>query len=64
MNNVHKLHNIPATIVQATTLPNVSADDCIAWPQADTLSRRCRHLVGTGIKPLIRATDRFKTRNP
>ena len=39
LNNVHKLHNIPATIVQGrydAVCPIVSADDLHqAWPQAE-----------------------------
>lgn len=70
LDNVHKLHNIPATIVQGrydAVCPIVSADDLHhAWPQAEYLIiDDAGHSVWeAGIQAaLIRATDQFKTRN-
>ena len=71
LDNVHKLHNIPATIVQGrydAVCPIVSADDLHrAWPQAEyIIIDDAGHSVWEpGIQAaLIRATDRFKTCNP
>lgn len=70
LDNVHKLHNIPATIVQGrydAVCPIVSADDLRqAWPQAEYLIiDDAGHSVWEpGIQAaLIRATNQFKMRS-
>lgn len=70
LDNAHKLHNIPATIVQGrydAVCPIVSADDLYqAWPQAEYLIiDDAGHSVWEpGIQAaLIRATDQFKMRS-
>lgn len=69
LDNAHKLHNIPATIVQGrydAVCPIVSADDLRqAWPQAEYLIiDDAGHSVWEpGIQTaLIRAADQFKMR--
>lgn len=71
LDNAHKLHNIPATIVQGrydAVCPIVSADDLHhAWPQAEyiIIDDAGHSAWEPGIQAaLIRATDRFKTRKP
>ncbi|WP_295624330.1 prolyl aminopeptidase [uncultured Nitrosomonas sp.] len=68
LRNVHKLHNIPATIVQGrydAVCPIVSADDLHqAWPQAEyiIIDDAGHSAWEPGIKSaLVKATDRFKT---
>jgi len=70
LDNAHKLHNIPATIVQGrydAVCPIVSADDLHhAWPQAEYLIiDDAGHSVWEpGIQAaLIRATNQFKMRS-
>lgn len=70
LDNAHKLHNIPATIVQGrydAVCPIVSADDLRqAWPQAEYLIiDNAGHSVWEpGIQAaLIRATNQFKMRS-
>lgn len=70
LDNVHKLHDIPATIVQGrydAVCPIVSADDLHrAWPQAEyiVIDDAGHSVWEPGIQAaLIRATDRFKTRS-
>ena len=70
LDNVHKLHNIPATIVQGrydAVCPIVSADDLHHdWPPAEyIIIDDAGHSVWEpGIQTaLISATDRVKTRN-
>jgi proline iminopeptidase len=70
LDNAHKLHNIPATIVQGrydAVCPIVSADDLRqAWPQAEYLIiDDAGHSVWEpGIQAaLIRATNQFKMRS-
>ncbi|PSJ17206.1 prolyl aminopeptidase [Nitrosomonas supralitoralis] len=68
LENVHKLHNIPATIVQGrydAVCPIVSADDLHqAWPQAEyiIIDDAGHSAWEPGIQSaLIKTTDRFKT---
>lgn len=67
LKNVHKLHNIPATIVQGrydAVCPIVSADDLHqAWPQAEyiIIDDAGHSAWEPGIQSaLVRATDQFK----
>jgi len=67
LDNVHKLHDIPATIVQGrydAVCPMISADDLHhAWPQAEyIIIDDAGHSVWEhGIqKTLIRTTEKFK----
>ena len=69
LNNVHKLHNIPATIVQGrydAVCPIISADDLHrAWPQAEyvIIDDAGHSAWEPGIQAeLINSTDRFKVR--
>lgn len=68
LKNVHKLHGIPATIVQGrydAVCPIVSADDLHqAWPQAEyiIIDDAGHSAWEPGIQSaLVRATDQFKT---
>lgn len=67
LKNVHKLHNIPATIVQGrydAVCPIISADDLHqAWPQAEyiIIDDAGHSAWEPGIQSaLVRATDQFK----
>lgn len=69
LRNVHKLHNIPATIVQGrydAVCPIVSADDLHqAWPQAEyiIIDDAGHSAWEPGIQSaLVRAADQFKIR--
>ena len=71
LDNIHKLHTIPATIVQGrydAVCPIISADDLHhAWPQAEyIIIDDAGHSVWeSGIQTaLIRTTERFKTSMP
>lgn len=68
LRNVHKLHNIPATIVQGrydAVCPIVSADDLHqAWPQAEyiIIDDAGHSAWEPGIQSaLVKTTDRFRT---
>jgi proline iminopeptidase len=68
LDNVHKLHNIPATIVQGrydAVCPIVSADDLHqAWPQAEyiVIDDAGHSVWEPGIQSaLIKTTNRYKT---
>ncbi len=68
LRNVHKLHSIPATIVQGrydAVCPIVSADDLHqAWPQAEyiIIDDAGHSAWEPGIQSaLVKTTDRFKT---
>ena len=68
LDNVHKLHNIPATIVQGrydAVCPIISADDLHqAWPQAEyIIIDDAGHSVWEPsiLSTLMRTTEKFKT---
>lgn len=69
LDNVYKLHDIPAVIVQGrydAVCPIVSANDLHqAWPQAEyTIIENAGHSVWESgiLSAVIRATEKFKTR--
>jgi proline iminopeptidase len=68
LNNVSKLHHIPATIVQGrydAVCPIISADDLHhAWPQAEYIViEDAGHSVWEPgiLETLVKTTDKFKT---